>query len=131
MKKLLRVTTVNYRAVAILTQHNGAWTVERTAPALAWMRNLDMLAIKQRLTTDGAKWEWLPVSEQFAQIADGYQPPAKRAPRATKPTPAANVTDGEQKWFDAVQNAIKAESRKTAIVRNVRGKRKDKVRDNA
>jgi hypothetical protein len=133
MKKLLRVTTVTDKttsnAVAILTQTNGAWTVGHTAPSLAWMRGQDMEAIKQRLTDDGAKWEWLPVSEQFAQVAQGQQPAAKTPPKRRQPT--ANVTAGEQMWFNAVQNAIKAEARKKAIVRNVRGKRKEKVTDNA
>ena len=131
MKKLLRVTTPTACAVAILTQSGSAWTVGHTAPSLAWMRGLDMAAIKQRLVADGAKWEWLPVSAQFAQIAEGHQPTPQRTQKATKPTPAANVTPGEQMWFNAAQNAIKAEQRKAAIVRNARGKRKDKVTDNA
>lgn len=135
MKKLLRVTGPTnkgtYCAVAILAQHGTAWTVERTAPILAWMRGVDMPAIKARLTGEGAKWEWLEVSEQFAQIAEGHQPTRQRPKPATKAQPVANVTEGERQWFNGVQNAIKAEARKKAIVRNVRGKRKDKVTDNA
>jgi hypothetical protein len=135
MKKLLRVTTVTDKttsnAVAILTQTNGAWTVGHTAPSLAWMRGQDMEAIKQRLTDDGAKWEWLPVSEQFAQVAQGQQPASRRPATATKPQRDVVVTAGEQLWFNGVQNAIKAEKRKSAIVRNVRGKRKKEVTDNA
>lgn len=133
MIKLLRITNVTDKttscAVAILTQTGAAWTVGHTAPSLAWMRGLDMPVIKQRLQADGAKWEWLEVSAQFARIAEGYQPTPQRTTRAAKPQPAANVTAGEQMWFNATQNAIKAEQRKKAIVRNARGysKRKTKV----
>jgi hypothetical protein len=127
MKKLLRVSTPTYCAVAILANDSGAWTVERTAPGLAWMRGLDMEAIKQRLTGEGAKWEWLEVSAQFAQVAQGQQPTSRRPATATKPQRVANVTPGEQKVWNGIQGAIKAEKRKSAIVRNVRGKRKQKV----
>lgn len=125
MKKLLRVTGPAFTAVAILTQSGSAWTVAHTAPSLAWMRGLEMPAIKQRLQADGAKWEWLPVSEQFAAIAEGHQPTPQRTQRAAKATPVANVTKGEQAWFNAARNAIKAEQR------NVWSKRKTKVTDNA
>jgi hypothetical protein len=131
MKKLLRVTKSTdkgtYCAVALLQQSGSVWTVGHTAPSLAWMRGLEMAAIKQRLEATGATWEWLEVSEQFAQVAEGYQPTPQRTQRATKPRPAANVTPGEQMWFNAAQNAIKAEQRKKAIVRNVWNKRKTKV----
>lgn len=126
MRKLLRVTTPDRCAVAILTQTGSAWTVAHTAPSLAWMRGLGMPAIKQRLHADGAKWEWLPVSEQFAQIAQGHQPTRQRPQKPAKAAPASNVTAGEQAWFNGVQNAIKAEKRKAAIVRNARAKRKTK-----
>lgn len=131
--KLLRVTTSTRSAVAILQQSGSAWTVGHTAPSLAWMRGLDMPAIKQRLIADGAKWEWLPVSEQFVAIAEGYQPTPQRTQRAAKPSPTANVTKGEQMWWNAAQNAIKAEERKAAIVRSARGysKRKTRATDHA
>jgi hypothetical protein len=103
-KKLLRVTGPTYTAVAILSQVGGAWTVAQAAPSLAWMHGLDMPAIKQRLVAEGAKWEWAEVSERFS----------------------VNVTPGEQRVFNGIQNAIKAEQRKAAIVRNVRGKRRVK-----
>jgi hypothetical protein len=102
MRKLLRVTGPTYAAVAILSQAAGAWTVTQTAPSLAWMHGLDMATIKQRLTAQGARWEWLEVSARFA----------------------ANVTAGEQRVWNGIQNAIKADARDRAIVRNVRGKRK-------
>jgi hypothetical protein len=102
MKKLLRVTTPTYTAVAILTQVGGAWTVGHTAPSLAWMHGLDMAAIKQRLVAAGARWEWTEVSERFV----------------------ANVTEGEQRVFTGIQNALKAEKRKAAMGRNGWGKRK-------
>jgi hypothetical protein len=121
-KKLLRVTGSTYTAVAILTQVGGAWTVTHTAPSLAWMHGLDMATIKQRLVVDGARWEWAEISEQFATIAERRQPTTKPPPKSRQPT--ANVTAGEQQWFTGVQNALKAEQRKAAIVRNVRGKRK-------
>jgi hypothetical protein len=140
--KLLRITTVTDKttsnAVAILTNDKGAWTVGHTAPSLAWMRGLEMAAIKQRLEATGAKWEWMEVSAQFAQVAQGHmirlvrqahqpahQPTPQRTQKAAKATPAANVTKGEQAWFNGVQNAIKAEKRKAAIVRNVWNKRKE------
>lgn len=110
MKKLLlRVTGSTpsassgqaYVAAAILTQADGAWTVERTAPILSWMHGLDMPTIRQRLEADGATWEWLPISQRFVALA-------------------VNVTDGEALVFAGMQNAIKAEARKAAIVRNRR-----------
>lgn len=140
MRKLLRVTAPTATAVAILTQSGGGWAVTHTAPSLAWMRNLDMAAIKQRLQATGAKWEWLPVSEQFAAIAaQTPQNAAKRVQRAktTHSTvsapnvesappsvPSVNADEGLALWLRGCANAVKAEARKKATVRNVRGKRK-------
>lgn len=65
MKKLLRVTGDGYKAVAVFVKTGEAWQVETTAPILAWMRKLDMAAIRQRLEQQGAKVEWLPCPEAF------------------------------------------------------------------
>jgi hypothetical protein len=92
---------------------------------------MDMPAIKERLQAESATWEWLEVSEQFAKVADGYQPTPQRAQKATKPRPAANVTEGEQRVWNGIQGAIRADKSKRAIVRNVWSRRKTKVTDNA
>jgi hypothetical protein len=131
--KLLRITTVTDKAtstaVAILTQHNGAWIVEQVAPSLAWMRGMDMPAIKQRLEATGAKWEWLPVSEQFAQVAEQSPQPPVSHPQAqvapTKPQRAVMVTEGEKLVFRGIQGAIRADKSRRAIVRSVWNKRKE------
>ena len=70
MKKLLRVTGKGYKAVAVFAKADDGptadtWTVETTTPILAWMRELDPAAIRQRLETQGASWEWEACPDGF------------------------------------------------------------------
>jgi hypothetical protein len=101
MKKLLRVTSQGHHAEAVFVNVDGVWTIESSAPILAWMRSYDMAGIRERLTTQGATWEWLPVDD--------------------------NYDAGIALWVKGVKGAVKAEQRKAAIVRNVRGKRRGEV----